>query len=419
MFEKIYSCLAKIRTCRSAPLADERRRYLRYCADRGVAKSTLRKISAHQMNLVRILGLKSGQRVSPAQIETAADQWSRSKYHWHGRSASPDAVRYFVGHVNRWLSHIGRLEVPEQVRHDHDAEVAAYARWMVNQRGLSKSTVKGSCSTVNWFFDWLQTRSIALSAVTINDIDQALGCLAHGVKRYRRGTLQTYVRRLCGFFRFAEQQGWCRAGLAGGISPPKVFVEESIPAGPSRETVLQLLAAAEGASPADIRDRAVLLLLITYGLRSSEVINLQLDDIDFREKTLQVRYQKTGTAGMCPLSRGVEQSLVRYLRGVRPAGHGRSVFLTLRAPLRPLGERSVYAIVSRLQRQAGITGQRLGPHSLRHATAQRLLDQGLSMKTIGDYLGHQDIKSTSVYAKVDLKALREVAEVDFGGGLLS
>ena len=89
MFEKIYTRPSTIRTCRTAPLAEERLRYLRHCADCGAARSTLRKISAYQMNLVRILRLQSGEeRVSPAQIDMAADRWSRSKRHRYGGSAS-------------------------------------------------------------------------------------------------------------------------------------------------------------------------------------------------------------------------------------------------------------------------------------------------------------------------------------------
>jgi site-specific recombinase XerD len=63
----------------------------------------------------------------------------------------------------------------------------------------------------------------------------------------------------------------------------------------------------------------------------------------------------------------------------------------------------------------GVTGKRRGPHALRHAAAQHLLDQGLSMKAVGDYLGHRSVAATSVYAKVQLNVLREVAEIDLEG----
>ena len=73
-----------------------------------------------------------------------------------------------------------------------------------------------------------------------------------------------------------------------------------------------------------------------------------------------------------------------------------------------------YVVSSRLKR-LGITGKRRGPHALRHAAAQHLLDQGLSMKEVGDYLGHRSVSATSVYAKVQLDVLREVADIDLEG----
>ena len=71
-------------------------------------------------------------------------------------------------------------------------------------------------------------------------------------------------------------------------------------------------------------------------------------------------------------------------------------------------------VCTRLDR-LGVSGKRRGPHALRHAAAQYLLDQGLSMKAVGDYLGHRSVAATSVYAKVQLGTLREVAEIDLEG----
>jgi site-specific recombinase XerD len=107
----------------------------------------------------------------------------------------------------------------------------------------------------------------------------------------------------------------------------------------------------------------------------------------------------------------VGDAILRYIREVRPSGFGRALFFTMCAPIRPLNRRALGKIVrDRLAAIGIVTGKR-GTHALRHAAAQHLLDQGMSMKVIGDFLGHRDPSSTAIYAKVDLALLREVANL--------
>ena len=157
------------------------------------------------------------------------------------------------------------------------------------------------------------------------------------------------------------------------------------------------------------------MLLITYGLRAGEVSGLQLDDLDWQQEMLRVRCPKPGRTHLYPLSRGVGQTILRYLREVRSVQPERTLFLTLKAPIRPLTREVIKGIVSTRIDRLGITDKRRGPHALRHAAAQHLLDQGLSMKAIGDYLGHRSVAATSVYARVHLDALRQVADIDLEG----
>ena len=93
----------------------------------------------------------------------------------------------------------------------------------------------------------------------------------------------------------------------------------------------------------------------------------------------------------------------------------RRLFLTFSAPIKPLSRGVIKGIVRIRLDRLGITDKRRGPHALRHAAAQHLLDRGLSMKAVGDYLGHRSVAATSVYAKVQLTALREVADIDVEG----
>ena len=413
MFEELFTRRAAIARHHITPLFEERLCYLVHCAQAGARRSTLRVIAAHQANLVRLLDLQEGERVSMTRIEAAAGRWSLPGGRRCSTTADPDARRRFFGHAVRWLRFLNMLEEPRATQHAHAGEVAVFAAWMRNERGWAEETISGCCNTVDRFFDWLDERGVALASVRITDIDEALA--RYHARDYSRVTIHDYAQRLRTFFRFAERQGWCMSGLAEGIMASRFYRGETIPKGLNRDEVLRLLATTEGDRPADLRDRAILMLLITYGLRSGEVTGLRLDDLDWEEETLRVRCPKPGRTHLYPLSRGVGQAIVRYLREVRPPRPQRTLFLTLNAPIRALSRAAMTHVVSSRLDRLGITGKRRGPHALRHAAAQHLLDQGLSMKEVGDYLGHRSVCATSVYAKVRLNTLREVADIDLEG----
>ena len=313
-----------------------------------------------------------------------------------------------------WLRFLGWLDEADEVRHPHGAEVEAFEAWMRQDRGLSEETIRDYRAVADQFFDWLAAIDIPLASVKIIDVDDAI------TDKKARGTcgrraMHDYAQRLRAFFRFAEARSWCLPGIAKGIMAPRFIRGEFVPKGLKREDVLRLLATTEGDRPVDKRDRAILMLFIAYGLRAGEVGGLCLDDLDWENERLRVRCPKPGRTHAYPLSRGVGDAILRYIREVRPSGFGRALFFTMRAPIRPLDRRALGKIVKdRLAGLGIVTGKR-GPHALRHAAAQHLLDQGMSMKAIGDFLGHRDPSSTAIYAKVNLAALREVAALDLEG----
>jgi integrase len=230
-----------------------------------------------------------------------------------------------------------------------------------------------------------------------------------------RVSIRTYAAYMRAFFKFAETRGWCRAGLATGIMAPCIYAQEAIPSGPSWDDVQRLLATTERDRPSDIRDRAILLLLIVYGFRSGEVRQLRLDDLDWEGELIRLRRPKQRRTQVFPLSRTVGDAILRYLKEVRPRTSHREIFLALNAPLRPLQGGTLRQVVASRLCPLGVSLPHYGPHTLRHACATRLLDKGHSMKEIGDYLGHSNPESTYVYAKVNLAGLRTVADFNLEG----
>ena len=281
------------------------------------------------------------------------------------------------------------------------------------ERGLSPATIATQRHYLKQFFQFMRKKQ--LSALRLTDVERFLIFL--GKKGWTRAGIRGIAYYLRMFFRYGEQMGWTRPGIADAIRGPRVYQHEQLPLGPSWPDVQRLLASTETNRKADIRDRPILLLLAVYGLRVGEVQRIRLEDINWEQKTITITATKQRrSTRVCPLIPSVAEAIARYLREVRPQRtEHREIFLRLNAPRRPFRHGGLYGIVATRFQRLGIKSPRTGPHSLRHACATHLLSQGLTLTEVGGHLGHRSLDSTRVYAKVDMPALREVANLDLGG----
>ena len=153
MFEQLFRPADTVEQYRTGALVESRLRYLRHWLKLGAKRSTLRRIAINQLEVVRLLDLREGSgKVSLAQVEAAAAQWALPRLRRSGKHAKPVAVAKFIARATRWLSFLGRLEVPPVVaRHQHAAKVAAFADWMRTERGLSEHTIHSRCRIVDEF----------------------------------------------------------------------------------------------------------------------------------------------------------------------------------------------------------------------------------------------------------------------------
>ena len=399
----------------AAPLARSRLAYLRYRAELGAKPSTLRGIAAAQLNAIRYLDLAEDGKVTPSAIADAAERWMALDPRRRD-GTSPTIRSTFIAQVKDWLRFAGRLHVPSPPPRQCPAELDLFTDYMRRERGWSEATVRYRRSRADELLRRFCRGKRTLADITVTMIDRALSEKSSGSSRSRcRATVRNRADALRAFFRFAEERGWCKAGLAASIASPRVYRDATLPVGPSSEEVRRLVATTASDRPEDLRDRAILLALSVYGLRAGEVRGLLLEDIDWEAATLRIHRPKTGRTDRFPLSVHVGNAIARYLREARPRTDVREVFLSSKAPGRPLGRSAIPSMVRRRMQRCDIACERLGAHALRHAFAQRLLDEGFSIPEIGGCLGHRCPDATAMYAKVGLARLREVADFDLEG----
>lgn len=417
MFDRLFKRASALARHRNGPLAEERRRYLAHCAEQQMSWDSLQHIASYTMVVAKALRLaqRPGELITRAEIAAAAERWDNR------RSARPRMrknrrvrVRLFKGHAIRWLTFLRRLQPFAAVQKPHADQVAEFTDYMFRERGLSPWTIKYSRGTIQEFLTQIDQANLQFKTLTAAEVNELLAQKVRN-NQYSRVGIRRWASALRPFFRFAEGRGWCRQGLADAVKTPPLFRYEGLPLGPSWDDVNRLLATVQGDCPIDIRDRALLLLLAVYGLRAGEVAALRLEDFDWEREVLTVPHGKRQRPRTYPLCRTVGDAVLRYLRKARPRSNRREVFMTVLAPFRPLHSASVGGMVSRRLHTLGLTLPHYGAHTLRHACAAHLLAQGLSLKEIGDHLGHQSPAATRIYAKVDLAALRMVGDFALEG----
>ena len=260
----------------AAPLARSRLAYLAHRAEQGARSSTLRGIAALQVKVIHYLELGEQGKVARPDIEAAARRWVSQDPARRGGNADV-AQRHFVSHATCWLRFSGRLEDSAISTHPHSGEVADFVDYMRQERGWSEATIRDRRARADDFLRRFCAWTGALAEVTVATIDRALNENNARTGRPRcRTTIRTHADALRAFFRFAEERGWSRPGVAAAIVAPRVYRDAALPVGPSWEEQRLLLESTEGDCPADLRDRALLLMFSAYGLRVGEVCALQL-----------------------------------------------------------------------------------------------------------------------------------------------
>ncbi len=229
--------------------------------------------------------------------------------------------------------------------------------------------------------------------------------------RFSPRSIKTVRTALRSFFRYLRVEGLGDERLEAAIPTVAHWRLSTLPRYLSDQQVKLLLASFDTSTPFGRRDRAIVLCLATLGLRPREVAELRLEDIDWRRSTVRLRTRKTRRGAVLPLPRSAGRATVAYLRGVRPTTEERRVFVQYLGSHRgePISSNAVSAVVVRALRRAGIETPLAGAYVLRHTVASRMVRRGASLKEVADFLGHRCLDSATIYAKLDLPALREVA----------
>jgi site-specific recombinase XerD len=398
---------------REAPLFKEREQYLSHMMDQGVSKLRLRSVASMLLHVVRLMQLDRLRMIDLAEIQEAGLRWESDLLPIIKRGRGLKSHKSFEWTAIKWLRFHNQINHPLVPRESTDLIVDQFATFLKVTRGLSPETIRGFESRSRQFLGWLQGHDRPLSTVSLSDIDSFIEFKRNGGCRPR--TIASICAALRAFFRFAEIQGWNNSRIARGIQSPRVPRYDVVPRGPKWRDVRRMLNHDFGLSRAELRAAAIISLCSIYALRSIEVINLSVKDFDWASETLTIRRAKTGRIQQFPIQFEVGEKILRYLQFGRPRCSCRRVFVTLRPPHKQLPSSGLWTIVARRMRSLGISSENFGAHALRHSCATQLLQRGSSLRDIADFLGHRDMNSVSIYAKHDVRSLKQVAAFSLAG----
>ena len=283
-----------------------------------------------------------------------------------------------------------------------------YETWLREERGLVRPSIVALLWEARHFLAWQLGRCGAESLMELNvgDIDRYMDLRA---SKLTRKSLKDVAERLRSLLRYLHRTGRTAIDLSPHVIAPLLYAYEGVPSILERGQIAAVLESArKDTTPVGLRDHAILQLLATYGLRSSEVRNLRLDDIDWRAESIRVRHTKTRACSFLPLMEPVGEAVLAYLRSGRPETDAREIFIRTRAPYRKLG--MLASAVRRRLRDAGVKPPgKSGPHIFRHARAVEMLRAAVPQKIIGDLLGHRSSEATAPYLKLATEDLRAIA----------
>ena len=352
---------------------------------------------------LRKLGLEN---LSDISADILHDLWAR--YH-----VDTPNTRSLGGVIRSMEDYLGEKRLlspadPPKSATPFDSCLEGYATYLRDIRGFAPATILDHLHTTTRLLTHLYGEGQApwFAELDINTIEDFLTQLANGLARE---TMQHKVAHIRGFLRHLIMTGVIPVGLDTQIDTPRAYRPRPPVRALPWETVEAFLYSIDRKTAMGLRDYTMFLLMIHYGLRPSEIVDLTIDDIAWRKEEIRVIQRKTGHPLYLPLTDQVATTLVEYLQS-RPCDLPyRQLFLRVRAPAGPLERTAVTEAFQHWVRLSGLAIPFQGSYCLRHSYAVRLLRLGISVKTIGDLLGHRVTESTEVYLRLSLEDLRGVA----------
>ncbi len=286
------------------------------------------------------------------------------------------------------------------------APISSFLTHVRVEKGLSANTVSAYRRDLQKFEAFIQKRKLALEKIGPDDLVDFLAGLYR--QKLESRTVARHLVTLRNFFRFAQMQELISADPSVNLESPKI--RRSLPGYLKLEEVERLLEQPDSSTALGLRNRAMLEVLYSTGLRVSELIGLQVADLDAKVGCVRC-IGKGDKERIVPVGRKALHVVEKYLREARPnllgksRSGGTSLFVNRRGG--PLSRVGVWKILSAYGRRAGLRVA-LTPHMLRHSFATHLLERGADLRSVQLMLGHADISTTQIYTHVVEERLKQI-----------
>lgn len=304
---------------------------------------------------------------------------------------------------------------PPVKRSNIQQTIDSFGHYILVERCLSAKTFVQYSPFIEHFLTGRFGKApVRLSSLSGADV---IGFITHQAESLSTVRMKVATTALRSFLRYAVFHANIDASLIDAVPTVASWSMTGIPKAISPDHIQAVLTHCHRDTPIGRRDYAILMMLAHLGLRSGEIVSLTLDSIDWESGRITISGK--GDQSTClPLPTEVGEALVDYLQQGRPSCQDRTLFLRTTAPIRGLGaQQTIATIVNAAVTRAGIDPPSRGAHQFRHAVATNLLRQGASLTEIGCILRHQHPKTTNIYAKVDLNALRSLSMPWLLGGV--
>jgi site-specific recombinase XerD len=407
MLSQFFEAPTRIRAIRSSPSGALLEDFADYLFQSGYAEISARRhirSAEHIVHWASRSGLSVGE-LDDSALERFGRHLTRCRCGRYSRIRPVDILagaRLFLRHSQGVAAPAVRVTEPADPA---PALLESFCDWMREHRGTSERTLYNYGIPIRELIRRFGEDPSKLDARRLRNfvLDQSRNTGWAGAKRC------TTALRM--FLRFLITEGRCRAGLLGAIPVLAHWRLASLPRYLPPEDVERVIDACDASTPIGKRDRAILLLLARLGLRAGDIVQLRLDDIDWKGAWIRVS-GKSRRQTRLPLTQEVGEAIVAYVQEGRPRAHIDTLFLRSRAPFRALGSHAaVSVLVASAMRRAGIKRPSRGAaHLLRHSVASSMLRQGASLQDVSALLRHRCIETTQIYAKVDVAGLQQVAQ---------